>query len=134
MMIVVCGLLIVTPLFFISQLAFAVFGLDQLNAFGADGANVLQNTPTVSLVAPFLRAPLLILTLLFLVRRSRWASISFALATLIHLVSWMSILSNAYFTLPTGYLTLALEAGGIYLLVRYPELRAPTVNGKTSGA
>jgi len=132
-MLVLCGLLTVTPLFFISQLAFHVFGLDHLNALGADGANILQHTPTVSLVAPFLRAPLLLLTLLLLVRRSRWATLSFALATLIHLVSWMSILSNAYFTLPTGYLTLALEAAGIYLIVRYPELRASRVNGDPPG-
>jgi len=132
-MIVVCGLLTITPLFFISQLAIHALGLGHLNAFGADGASVLQNTPAVSLVAPFLRAPLLILTSLLLLRHSRWAAFSFAVATLIHLVSWMSILSNAYFTLPTGYLTLALEAVGTYLLARYPELRSPRRDSEAAG-
>ncbi len=130
-MVVVCGLLTVTPLFFISQLTLHVFDLGHLNAFGIDGMNVLQNTPMVSLVAPFVRAPLLLLTLLLLLRNSRWAVVSFVLAALIHLISWMSILSNAYFTLPTGYLTLALEACGLYLLVRYPGLRGSDDTGRT---
>lgn len=122
---VICILLLIAPLFFISQIMLDVLGRPELSAFGVEGQNILTHTPLFSLVAPYLRVPLIGLTLVLLLRRSDWTAITFLLATLIHLTSWIIILGNAYFTLPTGYLTLALEAVGIYLLVRYPELRGP---------
>lgn len=122
---VICALLLIAPLFFISQIILGALGLPEISPFGAEGRNILAHTPVFSLVAPFLRAPLIGLVLILLLRRSNWTAVVFMIATLIHLVSWIIILGNAYFTLPTGYLTLALEAAGIYLLFRYPRLRGP---------
>ena len=124
-LIILCGLLLLMPLFFVSQIGLHLLGLPEFNAFGRDGQNLLANTPTVSLVAPFIRIPLLILTVILLFRTPQGAAACFVLATVVHLVSWVSILTNTYFTLPTGYITLALEAAALYLFVRYPALRTP---------
>lgn len=122
---ILCGLLLLMPLFFVSQIGLHLLGLPEFNVFGRDGQNLLANTPTVSLVAPFIRIPLLILTVILLFRTPQGAAACFVLATVVHLVSWVSILTNPYFTLPTGYITLALEAAALYLFVRYPALRTP---------
>jgi len=123
--VVICALLLIAPLFFISQIMLDALGIPELNAFGTEARNIITHSPPFSLIAPFLRAPLILLTIFLLLRRSDWTATSFVIATLIHLTSWIIILGNAYFTLPTGYVTLALEGAGIYLLFRYPELRGP---------
>ncbi len=122
---VICALLLIAPLFFVSQIMLGVLIAPDMSTFGAEGQNILNHTPAFSQIAPFVRGPLLVLTLILVLRRSNWTMTAFALATVIHLASWIIILGNAYFTLPTGYVTLALEAVGFYLQVRFPELRGP---------
>jgi len=119
----VCAALLVAPVFFASQIMLHILGRPEWNVFGDEGQNLLAHTPVFSLVAPFIRPPILILCLILAARGSSWIVPTFLIGTIIHLFSWLSILSNSYFTLPTGYITLALEAVGIYLLVRYPTLR-----------
>ncbi|WP_291844365.1 hypothetical protein [Maricaulis sp.] len=122
-MMAVCLVLLLPPLFFISQILLELIGRPELNAFGEDGRNLFAHTPTASLIAPFVRAPVLIACLVLLHFRSSWIVAAFVVAATVHLVSWLSILTNNYFTLPTGYATLAAEAIGAYLLLRFPELR-----------
>ncbi|WP_297734198.1 hypothetical protein [uncultured Maricaulis sp.] len=110
--------LIALPLFFTVQIGLAALGLTQFTLDPQNADYVLRATPLWALIAPPLRVLILCIAFLLLARRSRWLATIALIDVVVHTTGWLTIISNASFTLPTGFISFGLQGALIYVLIQ----------------
>lgn len=119
--------LLTLPLFFASQIALVLAGANALTVSPARVRVIVQETPPLAIIAPFLRVVLVGAALYTHYKRPGWTLRWLTLSFVAHIIGWTSIIGNPYFNAPTGYITLALELAVFILLVLNPALRGRQV-------
>lgn len=114
---------LVLPLFFTIQIALIWAGADAFTASPARVRVIVQETPLLAIIAPILRCGLIAAMLYTHYRHPRWTLPLLVCSISIHLIGWVSILGNPYFSAPTGYVTLAVGLALLIMLVLNPALQ-----------
>ncbi len=114
---------LVLPLFFAFQIALVWAGADAFTVSPGRVRLIVEETPLLSILPPFLRSGLLGAMLYTHYQHPHWTLPLLGCSIVIHIIGWMSIIANPYFHAPTGYVTLALELAAFLLLVLNPAQR-----------
>ncbi len=114
---------LVLPLFFAVQIALVWAGADAFTVSPGRVRLIVEETPLLSILPPFLRSGLLGAMLYTHYQHPHWTLPLLGCSIVIHIIGWMSIIANPYFNAPTGYVTLTLGLVLLALLVMDPTLR-----------
>lgn len=114
---------LVLPLFFSLQIALIWAGADAFTASPERVRVIVQETPLLAVIAPFLRTGLIAAMLYTHHRQPRWTLALLTISIVIHIIGWTAILGNPYFNAPTGYVTLTVGLTLLILLLLIPALR-----------
>jgi hypothetical protein len=115
--------MLVLPVFFSVQILLVLAGRPDLTLAPAEAEFLFRQTPAISLVAPVLRLVTVTGALVAFHHAPRWLA-QFVFADIaIHLVGWVFVAQNYAFDAPTGYVSVALQAVTLYLLIQSGHIR-----------
>lgn len=115
--------MLVLPVFFSVQILLVLAGRPDLTLAPAEAEFLFSQTPAISLVAPVLRLVTVTGALVAFHRAPSWLALFVFADIAIQLVGWVFVAQNYAFNAPTGYVSVALQAITLYLLIQSGYIR-----------
>jgi len=96
-------------------------GLWSQDWFGFDGDNVVNAANDIQIFMTFLVPSLILLSLLLIIRFSKYTIYAYFLSVIAHFTTWISLLDNEYYNGTMGFFVIMVEAAITILLLNLPK-------------